>query len=146
MPNHWHYKDQKRLETAWRQWCTWLDLTTRVYHYWNVPADMRSWRVLILQVEPFMRRDSRAGQEGSRAEGWAAVYKYLHLRGWCQTLSLVPSDRKRNNGCKLKHKKFHLSLRKNFFAGWQSTVSSPSTSSTHPLVSRCPPYTPPFVI
>ncbi|KAJ7403051.1 hypothetical protein BTVI_80982 [Pitangus sulphuratus] len=36
-------------------------------------------------------------------------------RGWCQTLSVVPRDRTRSNGHKLKHKKFHLNMRKNFF-------------------------------
>ena len=29
--------------------------------------------------------------------------------------SVVPSDRTRNKGHKLKHKKFHLSKKKNFF-------------------------------
>jgi len=48
------------------------------------------------------------------------INTYKYLRGGCEEdgarlFSVVPSDRSRDNGHKMKHRKFRLNMRKNFF-------------------------------
>ena len=48
------------------------------------------------------------------------ITAYKYLKGGCREdgarlFSMLASDRTRSNGHKVKHKKFHLSMRKNFF-------------------------------
>ena len=58
-------------------------------------------------------------EKGRRKEDLINVYKYLKGGGRqmdeARLFSVVYSERTRSNGLKLKHRKFHTNMQKNFF-------------------------------
>jgi len=66
------------------------------------------------------QRGGPAGRLAPQEPRVVGIYTYKYLQGGCQEdgaklFSVVPSDRTRGNGHKLRHRKFCLSTRKNFF-------------------------------
>lgn len=83
---------------------------------WNKP---HMYKVLILQGKTEITCSVSLGEEKSQWGSYQCIWKpergWQLQRGWRQAFfCVVPSDRARRNGFKLKHKKLHLNIRKHF--------------------------------
>lgn len=105
----------------------------------ELPERAQQWvSKMLKRLEHFsceeMLRESWDGSVWRRLRGTLSIYKYL--KGMCKEdgaspLSAVPSDR-RGTGCRLKHRRFLLDMKKHFFSS--VSVTEPWDRSPREIV------------